>query len=140
MLALAAANVVGVVLFAGVYATAGVRLMSHSAFVACLVVMFALVTVLWVRVESRHRPLGAIRRLGRATAGLVLVLVAVPSIVLMPAFWLDTQLPPDADFTRFLGPLMSIVLIALGLIVLVNLVGAVTALVRAAAVVRARVQ
>ena len=127
MLALAATNVVGVVLFAALYATAGARLMPQVAFVACLLVIFVLVTTLWVRVEARHRALEPLRRIGRAAAALVLVMVATPIAILMPAFWLHSQLPADADFTRHLGPIMVLVLVSLALVVLANLVGSVIA-------------
>jgi hypothetical protein len=132
MLALAATNVVGAVLFAALYATAGARFMSQGAFVACLVVIFAMVTTLWVRVEARHRELGLVRRIGRVAAGLVAVVLVIPGLILMPAFWLDTQLPPDSGLTRLLGPLMTLVLIALALIVVVNVVGSLVAIARAA--------
>jgi hypothetical protein len=131
MVALGTTNVVGAVLFGAVYATAGARLMSQGAFLACLAVIFVLVTALWVRVEARHRELGFVRRFGRVTAGLVLVFLLVPGLVLMPAFWLDSHLPADAGFRRFLGPMMTLVLIALVLVLVVNVVGAVVALVRA---------
>jgi hypothetical protein len=127
VLALAATNLVGVVLFAIVYATAGARLMSQTAFAGCLVVIFALVTVLWVRVEGRHRSLEPVRRVGRVAAGLLIVLLGVPALILMPAFWLDTQLPPEAGFRRYLAPLMTLVLISLMLVLLVNLVGGLVA-------------
>ena len=131
MLALGVTNVVGAVLFGTLYATAGASLMPQAAFLACLAVIFVLVTALWIRVEGRHRDLGFVRRFGRVTAGLVLVFLIVPGLVLMPAFWLDTQLPTDAGFNRFLGPIMTLVLIALGLVLVVNVVGAVIALGRA---------
>jgi hypothetical protein len=127
LLALAATNVVGVVLFAAVYATAGARLMSQVAFLGCLLVIFALVTALWVRVEGRHRTLPPLHRIGRVAAALVVVLLGVPALVLMPAFWLDSQLPPDAGFTHHLAPLMTLVLISVVLVVLVNVVGALVA-------------
>jgi hypothetical protein len=41
----------------------------------------------------------------------------------MPAFWLDAQLPADADFERRFGPIMTLVLIAIGLVAFANLVG-----------------
>ena len=132
MLALAATNVVGAILFAALYATAGARLMSQGAFLVCLALIFLLVTALWVWVEGRHRGLGALARIGRVAAGLVVVGFVVPMLILMPAFWLDSYLPPDTAFTRLLGPLMTIVLIALALVVVVNLVGAVVAVVRQA--------
>jgi hypothetical protein len=140
VLALVATNVVGAVLFAAVYATAGARLMSQGAFLACLFVIFVLVTTLWVRVEARHRELGVVRRVGRVAAGLLVVFLVIPGLVLMPAFWLDTLLPPDADFTRFLGPLMTLVLISLALIVVVNVVGALVAVARTTLACRPRIQ
>lgn len=127
MLALAATNLVGVVLFAVVYATAGARLMSRMAFTGCLVVTFALVTVLWVRVEGRHRSLEPLRRIGRVAAGLLIVLLGVPALILMPAFWVDTQLPLETGFRRYLAPLMTLVLISLVLVLLVNVIGGLVA-------------
>lgn len=123
MLALAATNAVGVILFATVYAVAGARVMSQAAFVICLAVLFALVTTLWVRVEGRHRGLPPIRRLARTAIGLGAALVAIPALVLMPAFWLEPRLPRDTDFARILAGLMTLMLISLGLVVLVNVVG-----------------
>lgn len=43
----------------------------------------------------------------------------------MPAFWLNTQLPEEVGFTRYLAPLMTLVLISLMFMVLVNVVGAI---------------
>lgn len=131
MLALALANVVGAVLFGTLYAVAGASLMSQGAFVVCLPVLFVLVTALWLRIERRHRMLGLLRRVGRVAIGLVLVVFAVPAAVLMPVFWLDTILPPEARLTSLLGPIMAIVLIALALVGLVNLVGSAVALMQA---------
>lgn len=137
MLALAATNAVAVVLFGALYATAGAGLMPQAAFLACLVVLLVLVTTLWVRVEARHRALEPIRRIGRGAAGLVLVVFCAPVAVLMPVFWLDTYLPPEAGFTHYLGGLMTLMLIALALTVAVNVIGALVALARGA-VARAR--
>jgi hypothetical protein len=124
MLALGAANLVGVVLFAAVYAAGGARYLSQGGFAACLLVVFALVTGLWVRTESRHAALGLVRRIGRAAGGLAMVLAGVPVAVMMPLFWLETVLPPEAGFARVLAPTMALMLISLGLVALVNLVGA----------------
>ena len=124
MLAVAAANMVGVLLFAAVYAAAGASLLSQGAFLACLAVIFALVVTLWVRVEGRQRALDPLGRLGRAVAGLVIVLLAVPALGLMPAFWLDSQIPEDVGFRRFLGPLMTLTLVSLVLVVCANVAGA----------------
>jgi hypothetical protein len=140
VLALGSTNVVSAVLFAAVYATAGAQLMSQGAFLACLVVIFVLVTALWIRVEARHRQLGFVRRFGRVAAGFVLVVLVVPALVLMPAFWLDNQLPPDTGFNRLLGPIMTLVLIALVLVLVVNVVGGLIALARAAVRPAGRVQ
>ena len=140
MVALGATNVVGAVLFGAVYASAGAQLMSQGAFLACLAVIFVLVTALWIRVEARHRDLGFVRRFGRVAAGLVVVILVVPTLVLVPAFWLDSQLPAEAGFTRLLGPLMTVVLIALVLVLVANAIGAVFALAHAALTRRPHVQ
>ena len=140
MVALTATNVVGAMLFGAVYATAGAHLMPQGAFLACLGVIFVLVTALWVRVEARHRELGFLRRLGRVAAGLVLTVLVVPGVVLMPTFWLENQLPEDAGFSRFLAPIMTLVLIAVALVLVVNVVGGVIALARAAVRRTVRVQ
>ena len=123
MLALAATNVVGVVLFGTLYALAGARSLSQAAFGACLVVLFALVTVLWIRTEARHRGLNAARRFGRAGLALVAVIVVTPAAVLMPVFWLESILPPETGARAIPAPVMTIVLIALVLVVLTNLIG-----------------
>jgi hypothetical protein len=125
MLALAATNAVGVVLFGTLYALAGVQRVSQSAFVACLVLIFAMVTALWVRVEGRHRALHPARRVGRATLALAAVIAVTPAAVLMPLFWLDQVLPPEAGAGAVLAPVMSLVLISLVLVVLTNLVGSI---------------
>ena len=131
MLALAAANFVGVVLFAALYATAGAHWLSQTAFVACLFLLFALVTSLWMRVEARHHGLEPLRRVGRVVAGLVGVAMAVPAVVLMPMFWLDEQLPVEAGLNPQRGPIMALLLIALFLTLLVNVVGGVVIAARA---------
>lgn len=125
MIALAVTNAVGVVLFGVLYAAAGAGRLSQAGFLACLGVLFALVTGLWVRAEARHRTLEPLRRLGRVVIGLAAVVIGTPALVLMPLFWLDTQLPAEAGLNRLLAPIMTLVLIALVLVVLVNVVGAV---------------
>ena len=124
MLALAAANTVGLLLFATLYIVAGARYLPQPAFLACLVILFVMVTVAWVRVEARHRSLDLVRRLGRVTGGLVIVLIAAPSLLLMPVFWLESLLPEEAGMRPVLAPLMSVMLISLVLTVAVNAVGA----------------
>ena len=138
MAALAGANAVGVVLFGALYALAGVRYLPQAAFLACLVLLFALVTWLWVRVEARHRPLGVVRRLGRAVGGFVIVGIGTPMTVLMPLYWLETQLPREAGLAAILPGTMALVLIALGLTAAVNVGGAVLATALALAARRRR--
>lgn len=123
MLALAGANGVGVLLFATLYALAGARVLPQAAFLACLLLVFGLVTALWVRVEARHRPLGGVRRLGRIVIGLAVVAIATPVITLTPLSWLESRLPPEAGLATVLPGIMALVLIALVLVLAVNVVG-----------------
>ena len=131
MLALAATNAVGVMLFGTLYALAGARLASPPAFVVCLVVLFVLMTGLWVRTEARHRGLDPLRRVGRIAAGLLVVVVGTPAAVLAPLFWLDEQLPVEVGLHAARGGVMARVLISLVLVVLVNVTGSLVAAVRA---------
>jgi hypothetical protein len=130
VLALAAANAVGAVLFGIVYAIAGARVLPQMAFVACLVVVFVLVTAVWVRTEDRHRRLPSVQRFWRIVIGLLIVLVATPVVVLAPLFWLAEQLPAEAGLHADQGGVMALVLIALVLVVLVNVAGLVLAIIR----------
>jgi hypothetical protein len=127
VLALAAANAVGVLLFGTLYAVAGARLMPQPAFLGCLFTLFVLVTAFWVHTESRHRMLEPLRRIGRIALSLVAVVIVTPAFVLMPLFWLDSYVPAEAGLNPMLGPVMAIVLIALVLTVIVNVVGAIVA-------------
>ena len=124
MLVLAAANAVGVILFGALYAVAGANLMSQQAYLACLALIFGGVTVLWVRVERRHRDVPALSRVGRAAVALVAILVATPMFVLTPLFWIGPRLPAEVGVDRVAAALMALTLVALVLIVLVNMVGA----------------
>lgn len=130
MLVLAAANLLGVALFGTLYVVAGLRYMSQAAFLGCLVVLFAVVTTLWLRVEAHHRHLRPARRVGRVAAGLMAVVIAVPIVVLMPVFWLDARLPVEAGLNSRRGAVMVVVLIALVLTLLVNVVGGLVIAVR----------
>ena len=138
MVALAGANAVGVLLFGILYTLGGTGYLAQPTFFACLVLVFGLVTALWVRTEARHRGLEPLRRLGRAVIGLILVLVGTPALVLMPVFSLDEQLPIEAGLHELRGPIMALVFIALTLTVLTNVAGAVVIGVRAAVAVRLR--
>ena len=132
MFGLAGANTVGVVLFGTLYAFAGARYLSQAAFLVCLVALFVLLTVLWVRVEGRNAGLGALRRLGRIVIGLVVVALATPIVVLMPLFWLESHLPPEAGLFGAMPGIMALVLIALALVLAVNVVGSILSATRAA--------
>ena len=129
MLALAGANAVGVVLFAALYAIAGARYVAQPTFVACLAILFLLVSVLWMRLEAQHRPLGLIRRVGRAAAGLVVIVIGTPIVVLMPLYWLESHLPAEAGLAGMLPGVMALVLISLALTAAANCAGAVLGLV-----------
>jgi Flp pilus assembly protein TadB len=128
MFGLALTNAVGVVLFGALYSAAGAGRLSQAGFVACLGVLFGLVTWLWLRTEARHHALEPLRRVGRVALGLVAVVVATPVLVLMPLFWLDTRLPPEAGLNRLLAPIMTLVLLSLVLVVLVNIAGGIVAI------------
>ncbi len=132
MLALAAANAVGVVLFGVLYTLAGTGHLGQNGFLACLLLVFGLVTALWIRTEARHRSLEPVRRLGRAVIGLVLVIIGTPVAVLMPVFSLDEQLPLEAGIHGLRGPIMTLVFIALTMTALTNVAGAVVIGLRAA--------
>lgn len=134
MLGLIGANAVAVILFGVLYTVAGAEWLSQGAFLACLVVLFTLLTVLWLRAEraqGRHRD--PLARFGRITFGLLVVVLATPPAVLMPIFWLETRLPADAGLRPVVRGLMVVVLIALTLTVLVNAVGGLTLAVRGVA-------
>jgi hypothetical protein len=123
VLALASTNAIGVILFGVLYVVAALHYMSQAAFLACLLVLFVLVTGLWLRVEARHRDRALLGRVGRIAAGLLAVIVVVPVAVLMPVFWLAEQLPVEAGLHARRGAIMFVILAALALIVIVNVVG-----------------
>jgi Flp pilus assembly protein TadB len=128
VLGLTLTNAVGVVLFGALYSVAGAGRLSQTGFLACLVVLFTLVTCLWLRAERRHRALEPLRRVGRIALGLVAVVIATPVLVLMPLFWLDTHLPAEAGLSRLLAPVMTLVLVSLVLVTLVNIAGGLVAI------------
>jgi hypothetical protein len=67
------------------------------------------------------------------TLGLAAVVIGTPVLVLMPLFWLDTHLPPEAGLNRLLAPIMTLTLVSLVLVVLVNVAGGVVAIAAALA-------
>ena len=118
---------VGVVLFGTLYAVAAFRALPQLLFLGGLVVLFALMTALWIRTEARHRELTAARRAGRIVLALAIVVIAAPVVVLAPLFWLAEQLPPEVGLHGARGGVMALVLIALMLVFLVNVAGTLVA-------------
>ena len=128
MMALGAVNVLGAVVFAGIYAASGTGRLPPAAFLVGLPVAFIAITALWVRVEDRSRALDPMVRVGRGAIGLLAVLIGLPVVVLMPLFWLESQLPLEAVPALHLGPVMALLLVALVLVSAANVVGAVGAI------------
>lgn len=127
MLALAAVNVLGAVVFAGLYAASAAAQLSPGAFLAALTLVFVGVTAIWVRVERRSRALDPLLRVGRGAMGLLAVVIGLPVVVLMPLFWLEGQLPLEVVPALHLGPVMALLLVAVALVVAVNTAGAIVA-------------
>jgi hypothetical protein len=126
VLALAAVNVLGAVVFAGLYAAAARAQFAPVVPTIGLLLVFAGMTALWVRTEQRSRMLDPFTRVGRGALGLLAVVIGLPIVVLMPMFWLESQLPLEAVPALNLGPVMALLLVAIGLVVAMNGVGAVT--------------
>lgn len=125
MLALSAINALGVAAFAAAYAAAGLRWLSQGAFLVSVIVAFVAICALWVRTERSHAvgrtPL---ERLGRATAGLVLVAILAPGLLLTPLFALQPHIPEQAGAEHLIGRLMVLLLVSLALVAIVNMAGA----------------
>lgn len=124
MVIMAAANVIGLVLFALSYALAAARLVAPGASQALLLLLVVLVTALWVRVEGRHVGLGFVRRVGRATAGLLIAAFGASLLALMPLFALDARVPEEAGLRPVVAAAMAVLLASLAMLVVVNLLGA----------------
>ena len=131
MLVLAGANAVSVVLLGTLCFVRLSGRIGGPAFVGCLMVLFVLATVLWVRSERRNRRREPLRRLSGVVGGLLIAVVLAPMAVLTPMFWLHAQLPSEAGFDHTVGLVMAAMLIALVLAVLVNAAGGVVVVVRA---------
>ena len=123
MLALVPVNLLGAVVFAGIYAAGAAGRIAPTAALLALGLAFGGVAALWIRVEQRFRSAGLVRRLGRGLIGLFAVVIGLPAAVLMPLFWLENQLPPEAVRELQLGPTMVLLLAGLVLIVLMNVAG-----------------
>jgi hypothetical protein len=135
MLVLGALNAMGVAVFGLIYAAAAKPLVTQGAFLAGLALCFVGLTVLWVRVERSRGPArDVLSRAGRIAAGLVFAAMGVPGVVLMPLFFINEYVPPEAGVAEILGPVMFILLASLALVALVNVTGIV--FLAASAVVR----
>jgi hypothetical protein len=124
MLVLGALNAMGVAVFGLIYVAAAKLLLTQGAFLAGLALCFVGLTVLWVRVERSRGPArDVLSRAGRIGAGLVLAAMGVPGVVLMPLFFVNEYVPPEAGVAEILGPVMFILLASLALVALVNVAG-----------------
>lgn len=124
MLRLAGLNAIGIATFGLIYAAAAKRMLTQGAFLAGLVVCFVGLTALWVRTERSSGPTrDVLSRAGRISAGLVLAAITVPGVVLMPLFFINEYVPPEAGVAAILGPVMFILLTSLALVALVNVAG-----------------
>ena len=125
MLTLAVVDAAAIAIFATIYGAGALRTLSQPAFLAALLVTFVGAVVLWVRIErTRAHGRDPLARLGRIVAGFLLALLAMPALVLMPLFGLQSQLPPEAGLDHVISRVMVLLLIALALTALVNLIGA----------------
>jgi len=124
MLVLGALNAMSLAVFSLIYAAAAKQLLTQGAFLASLVVFFVALTVLWVRAERSRGPArDVLSRAGRIAAGLVLASIAVPGLILMPLFFVNEHVPPEAGVAKMLGPVMFVLLVSLALVALVNVAG-----------------
>src|SRR6185437_395261 len=123
MLSLAVVNAIGVVSFGALYALGEAGMLSQPVAVAGLAVLLAVLILVWVRTEERHRSLAPVSRLGRIVVGLLIVLVATPGI-LVPLFRFGGPWRPER------GGAVALALTALILVVFVNIMGILIALVR----------
>ena len=124
---LAAVNVLGAVVFAGLYAVGARASVAPAVLMAGLFLGFAGVTALWVAVEQRSRGLDPFRRIGRGVLALLAVVIGLPIVVLMPLFWLESHLPLEAVPLLNLGPVMALLLVAVAVVAAMNGVGAIAA-------------
>lgn len=124
MLILGAFNAMSTAAFGLMYALAAKRLLPQSAFLASLALLFAALTMLWVRTERSRGPArDVLSRAGRIAGGLVLATMVVPGLILTPLFFVHEYVPPEAGIGEILGPIMFILLASLALMVLVNVAG-----------------
>ena len=120
-------NVLGAVVFAGLYAAGARASVAPAVLIAGLFLGFAGVTALWVATEQRSRGLDPFRRIGRGVMALLAVAIGLPVVVLMPLFWLESHLPLEAVPLLNLGPVMALLLVAVAVVAAMNGVGAIAA-------------
>ena len=92
-----------------------------------MLLAFVGVTALWVYFEQRSGVLEVISRIGRGVIALLMAVIGLPMVVLMPLFWLESQLPPEAVPALHLGSVMALLLVSLALVVATNIAGALVA-------------
>lgn len=124
MLVLGALNAIAVAVFGVIYAAGAKLLLTQGAFLTGLVVSFVGLTACWVRAERSSGPgRDLLSRAGRIGVGLAIAAIVVPGVVLMPLFFINEHVPPEAGVAEILGPVMFILLTSLALAALVNVVG-----------------
>ncbi len=131
MLNLLGTNLIGILLFGGLYAAAAFHYIPAWVFPPTLLVALVGFVAFWIRIErvSGTTP-GVLPRLGRILAALLLTVPAAAAFLLMPLFALRSRLPPAAGFEELPSRAMVLLLIALALTVLANLAGILLAVVR----------
>jgi hypothetical protein len=127
---LLAVNVLGAVLFAGLYALGGTAALSPRMLLALVPATLMAMTALWVWAEGRAPEVEPVRRLGRGLLALTLTVVGLPAAVLMPLFGLERELPAEAASGLHIAPTMVLLLVSLVLVGLVNAAGGVIVLTR----------
>jgi NO-binding membrane sensor protein with MHYT domain len=131
MLNLLGTNIIGILLFGGLYAAAALRYIPSWVFPPVLIAALAGFVAFWIRIERVSGPAGGLlSRLGRILAALLLTVPAAAAFLLMPLFALRSRLPPAAGFDDLPSRAMVLLLIALTLTVLSNLCGILLAVLR----------
>jgi hypothetical protein len=123
VLALVAIDLIATLAFATLYAAGASSFLAHRNFLLSLLVLFLLVNVLWSRVERwQNGSLEMVRRVGRAAFGLLAAIAVAIVAVLLPLFWLEARLPPEAGMTRLSALAMASLLFAFVHLALVHVV------------------
>jgi hypothetical protein len=123
MLALIAIDLIGTLAFATLYAAGASTFLAQRSFLLSLLALFLLLSVLWFRVERwQNGSLEMVRRVGRAAFGLLAAIAVAIVAVLLPLFWLEARLPPEAGMTRLSALAMASLLFAFVHLALVHVV------------------